>query len=160
MPPDLILGLMAQHNMTDSRILMIHDGTENAQNTSIKLADNALTPVIRRVRRTTLDREISSIDLNPLESSTMTTYGNGGDLMEVDRALQGTTLEDDSKCNTRNTMASAGLYHEVVLTLAIKMVDVGLAFSADWMENDKTFKRLFVSVRLFFDLFCFQTSKT
>eukprot|EP00578_Thalassiosira_sp_NH16_P003751 CAMPEP_0181138744 /NCGR_PEP_ID=MMETSP1071-20121207/34407_1 /TAXON_ID=35127 /ORGANISM="Thalassiosira sp., Strain NH16" /LENGTH=208 /DNA_ID=CAMNT_0023225595 /DNA_START=236 /DNA_END=859 /DNA_ORIENTATION=- len=42
MPPELILGLMAQHNMTDSRILMIHDGTENAQNTSIKLAGNAL----------------------------------------------------------------------------------------------------------------------
>jgi len=43
MPPDLILGLMTQYNMTDSRILMIHDGTENAQNTSIKLAGNALT---------------------------------------------------------------------------------------------------------------------
>ena len=53
-----------------------------------------------------------------------------------------------------------GLYHKVVLKVAIKMVEVGLAFSADWTENDKTFKRLFVSVRLFFDLFCFQTSKT
>ena len=62
-------------------------------------------------------------------------------------------LDDESKFNARKIITSVVLHHKVCLEVMIKMVEVGLAFSADWMENDKTFKRLFVSVRLFFDLF-------
>ena len=68
--------------------------------------------------------------------------------------------EDDSRYNASNIITSVVSHHKVVLELAIKLVMVGLAFSVDWMENDKTIKRLFVSVRLFLDLFYFQTSKT
>ena len=58
--------------------------------------------------------------------------------------------EDESECNTRKAILSAGLYHKVGLKVMTKMVEAGLSFSAEWTEEGNTYSRLFVSVRLFF----------
>ena len=48
-------------------------------------------------------------------------------------------LDDESKCNARNTVLSVGLHHKICLKIIIKMVEVGLVFSVEWRKEDKIF---------------------
>ena len=71
------------------------------------------TPVIRRVRKVTLDREISCIDLNPFGSTTSNT-ANCGDGMEVDS-------DKPARETKRSQLVAVGLWDD----FSVRLLNLG-----------------------------------
>ena len=75
--------------------------------------EGSSTPTIRRVRKVTLDREISCIDLNPFGSSTSPTKGNG-DGMDIDNDQ--TTLDA-----RKSQLVAVGLWDD----FSVRLLNLG-----------------------------------